>query len=328
MVMTSRDLFNELSNIDEELVEEAGRVVKKEVKPMKKNYGKIFGIAAAACVFIVAGSIVSIGLANHRFKESGKIAAESGDDYIYRHDMSTEQATWFLYTKDMIYFEGNTYYLMDGHLGKGVPVGEAGQNPEYDTSDYAGYPVYLVEGCKGTYKLVLEKNGEEYLFRLHEWGAEPTMSEYARVYGVMSASDIVSVKLQWGYDINKGYTGRSIITDSESLKTFYDIFFKLELDSKGYDAIVDKMAADDLKAWKEAGGQVVGNEYETKNYTPAYSGTKAFDNNVNILITTADNETIVFDYFPKIGYVNRFKATDELIDWIDMQKSAKTVACR
>ena len=47
-----------------------------------------------------------------------------------------------------------------------------------------------------------------------------------------------------------------------------------------------------------------------------------------INITTADNETMVFDYFPKLGYVNRFKATDELIDWIDMQKSTQTVAYR
>lgn len=327
MAMTSRDLFNELSNIDEELVKEAGSVVKKEVMPMKKSYGKLVGIiamAAAACIVLVAGSIVSIGFINRRFKESGKIAAETNDSYIY----GTEQATHVIYTRDMIYFEGNTYYLCDGQLNKGVFVGEAGQNPKYDTSDYVGCPVYLVEGRKGTYKLVLEKNGETYLFRLYEWGDEPSMTEYARIYGVCEASDIVSVKLEWDYNVDAGYAGRAVVTDSESLKEFYDIFFNLALDSEGFTDIVDKMAAQDLKEWKEAGG---GQVYEDENggkYTAGYSGTTAFDNNVNITITTKDNEEMVFDYFPKIAYVNRFTATDELVDWIDTHKNAQTVAKR
>ncbi len=332
--MTSRDLFNELSNIDESLIEEAGNVKMKEVQPMKKNYLKYMWpvAAAAACVLIVAGSIISINFLHNRFAigvdDSSKIAAKSADEYIYVDKSLPENEMHVVYAKDMIYFEGNTYYLIDGVLEKDIWIGESGQNPEYSASDYAGYPVYLVKGRKGTYKLVLQKGDEEYVFRLYEWGDEPNMQEYARVYGVTEASDIVSVKLEWDYVVNKGYTGNAVISDSESLKSFYDIFFNLALDSDGYKKIVDKMSAEDIKAWREAGGDKVYEDENGGQYMVGYSGTTAFGNDMKITIRTADNEEVSFSYYPKIGYVNRFMATDELVDWLDTHKKAQTVAYR
>lgn len=325
--MTSRDLFNELSNIDEKLVEEAGSIERKEAKPVRKNYLKVIGplVAAAACFVLVAGGVGVKNLITAKpdcgENSPGETERDTDNKYVYIDE--TVAATYVIYVKDFVYFEGNTYRqcLTDEEFEKGELIGEVGQNPEYDTSDYVGCPVYSIKGRKGTAKILVEKDGETRVFWLHEWGYEPDIDDYMRLDGITEASDIVSVELHWNFTRGEGYTGNALIEDSESIDAFYNILTGLVLDSEGYTKIVEEFAARDYAAWVESGGNQVYEDENGGRYTLAYEGTTAFDNFTHISIKTTDNEELSFSYYPKIGYVYQFKAPDELVSWLETHKN-------
>lgn len=319
--MTSKDLFSKLSNIDEGLIEEAGDVKVKERHAMKKNYLRhIWPFAAVAAGFIlIVGGAVSIKFLGEKFGiltpaiEYAELTVPSNIEVAIDVDV--------VHVKDFVYFDGNTYLATDEEVVKGELLGEVGQNPEYDTSDYAGCQAYLIEGCKGTLSIAVEKDGKVVRCNLFEWGKEPDMATYMKVYGITGTEDIKSVLLEWDYNVkNNNYAGMVLVDETEDIAAFYNVLSKLLLDKEGYDTILDSMSKADYEAWKKAGGDKVYEDESGGQYTAGYSGTTAFNDSTKISIETADG-TLVFDYFPKMGYMNRFKVTDELVSWLTEHKN-------
>ncbi len=323
--MTSRDLFNELSNIDDSLIEEAGNVERKEVQPMKKNYLKyMWPFAAIAAGFIlIAGGAVSIRFLGDKFGIGPlyNYTADVAIDIAVEVERDTEGAIEIIYVKDFVYFDGNTYLATDEEVIKGELLGEVGQNPEYDTSDYVGCQAYLIEGCKGTLNIAVEKDGKVVRCILHEWGSQPDMAAYMKVYGITGAEDIKSVSLEWDYNSQDNkYMGSAFVDKPEDIAEFYNILSMLLLDEEGYDAILNSISKTDYDAWVESGGNKVYEDESGGQYTAGYSGTTAFKDNTRISIETADG-SLEFDYYPKMGYMNRFKATDDLVNWLTEHKN-------
>ncbi|MBQ9765420.1 MAG: hypothetical protein IJW18_04420 [Lachnospiraceae bacterium] len=323
--MKTKDLFKELSNIDDKLIEEASLNEAEEgdvsVDKEGKRYvngrlrNKIISYGAmAAGLLIVIG--VGLGVA-----VNGNNRGEKNQRETMATEACTEPAleTMVVNTKDMMLFEDNIYYTDGEEAVKGTLIGEAGQPPAYGTSDYVGCPVYLVEGHKGTLRVAVEKDGKVVLFRLREWGKEPNMELCKRVYGILSADDIESVRVEWNYDPNAGgYQGDVTLksgSDDEKIAWLYDILSELILDAEGHREIVDKISKADYDRWVEEGNKAYTNE--TGSYVPAYGGTSAYSNNVHIIIRSNDGSEFDMDYYPKIAYISYFTATDELVDWID-----------
>lgn len=326
--MKSEDLFREIGNIDESFIEECSDVeAKKEVHAMKKNFWKYAAVAAG--FIVVTGGFVAVAGAGLNLVRYGSFFGKTEVETLIDVAMpttsqdlllETELSTYVL-SKDLVYFDGNTYINQTNEEAeKGELLGVAEQSTEYGYSDYEGCPVYLVDGCKSKMKIVVEKDGKFLLYKLWSWGYEHDMAGYKDMYGITEAEDIVSVVLKWNYD-KETYKYLNIVTlttdsDKAAIGEFYNALNALVLDETGYTAIVDKISAEDLAAWRAGGGDQVY-EDETGKYTLPYTGTTAFNNNISIHIETKDGETMQFDYYPKIEYMNRFKATEELKAWLD-----------
>ncbi len=347
--MTSKDLFREMNNIDDNLIEEAGDFVgatKKADSGEQKSQGKKFytksnifriaGVAAVACLMVCVGwgiSRIDFSAGNRETDKHIYVADETVPGGI---ELSTENETGLIWyrTDELVYFGGHMYRtysrgssvtdqtIEETLLKKGELLGKVEDSKAYGESIYKGCPIYSVEGRKGTRQILVEHEGALLLFHLHEWLYTPDMLEELKVCGILAAEDIQAVTLK--YNRANGGTGdyqsQKDITNAAVKEALYDILIGLVLDKEGYNATLDPIVQADLKAWRESLGEGPV-EAQTAveggaTYTPAYRGTTAFDNSVEIVLLSGDNEELKFTYYPKMEYMGFYKATQELIDWI------------
>ncbi|MBE5948618.1 MAG: hypothetical protein E7261_06250 [Lachnospiraceae bacterium] len=344
--MTSKDLFKEMNNIDDNLIEEAGDFMgatkkadsgeqKSQEKKFftKNNIFRIAGVAAAACLMVCVGwgiSKIDFSAGN---RETGKAIYVAQDTVPDGIELSTENETGLIWyrTDELVYFGGHMYrtYLNGSSvtdqtieetiLKKGKLLGKVEDSKQYGESIYKGCPIYSIEGRKGTRQILVENEGELLLFQLHEWLYTPDMLEELKVCGILAAEDIQAVTVK--YDRANGgigdYQSEKDITDVAEKEALYNILIGLVLDKEGYNATLDPIVKADQKAWIESGGDEPQTNAEGATYVPAYRGTTAFDNSVEIVLISGDNEELRFTYYPKLGYLQGYhKATQELIDWI------------
>lgn len=352
--MTSKDLFKEMNNIDDNLIEEAGDfmgVTKKadsgEQKSQEKkfftksNIFRIAGIAAAACLMVCVGWYAKMynmktGDIDNRLPgegETGKAIYVAQDTVPDGIEFSTENEIGLIWyrTDELVYFGGHMYrtYLNGSSVTdqtieetlykKGELLGKVEDSKQYGESIYKGCPIYSIEGKKGTRQILVEHEGELLLFQLHEWLYTPDMLEELKVCGILAAEDIQAVTVKYNR-ANGGigdYQSEKDITDVAEKEAFYNILIGLVIDKEGYNATLNPIVKADQKAWIESGGDEPQTNAEGATYVPAYRGTTAFDNSVEIVLLSGDNEELKFTYYPKLGYLQGYhKATQELIDWI------------
>lgn len=335
--MTSKDLFNEMNLIDDDLIEEAGDYMnmrdKSNVKKFftKSNTLKFAGIAAAVCLIVCAGW----GISNVDFSggqiETGKHIYVANETVSNGIEMAIQNETGMLLsTNEMVCFGGCMYRtysteaavtdqtIEETILNKGELLGKVEDSSKYGESIYKGCSIYRIDGRKGTKQILVEHNNELLLFHLYEWLCEPNMTELFNVYGIELAEDIQNVTVKYGPRDEYGWhINSNIIDEPEKINEIYNILFSLTLDKNGYDKILDEISKADLKAWKDAGGaEVQTAEDGVVVSAPPYRGTTAFDGSVDIVILSGDNEEITYSYYPKMGYLKQYKATEELIAWI------------
>lgn len=348
--MTSKDLFREMNNIDDSLIEEAGDFV-SEVKEAanvgeQKSHGKRFftksnifriaGIASAACLMVCVGWYVKM---NNKIDDRLPGEGETGK-HIYvayetvpgGNELSTENETdiWYYRTDELVCFGGHMYseYLHGSSVTdqtieetlfkKGELLGKVEDSKQYGESIYKGCLIYGIEGKKGTRQILVEHEGKLLLFQLHEWLYTPDMLEELKVCGILAAEDIqvVTVKYNRADGGIGNYQSEKDIVDAAVKEALYNIIIGLVLDREGYDATLEPIAQADFKAWKESGGDEPQTDAEGATYVAAYRGTTAFDNSVEIVLISGDNEELGFIYYPKMEYMGFYKATQELKDWI------------
>ena len=345
--MTSKDLFREMNNVDDNLIEEASDFVSEAKETANigeqksqdnkffnsKNIFRIAGVAVAACLMVCVGwgiSKIDFSAGN---RETGKAIYVVQDTVPDGIELSTENEIGLIWyrTDELVYFGGHMYrtYLNGSSvtdqtieetiLKKGELLGKVEDSKQYGESIYKGCPIYSIEGRKGTRQILVEYEGELLLFQLHEWLYTPDMLEELRVCGILAAEDIQAVTVK--YNRANGGTGdyqsEKDITDVAVKEALYNILIGLVLDKEGYNATLNPIVKADQKAWIESGGDEPQTNVEGATYVPVYRGTTAFDNSVEIGLISGDNEELKFTYYPKLGYLQGYhKATQELIDWI------------
>lgn len=306
--MTGKDLLKEIGSIDADLIDEAMKEADTAGNGKRRRVLSVSGILAAS-VLIFAGIGIMWKVNNDAVRRETDPA---GDTKI-----SAENETAIFHTTDMVLFNGNVYYF-SGETGvKGELIG-TGQDTGYGTSDYAGCPVYLLEGHKGTLRIVIEKDGRDCVFYLWEYGHEQDMADYFGLYGIEEVSDIVSVKLSRNLNDKGLYDNETTVTDRERLAQLYDILKSLKLDRDEYQSRLDRISREDYERWAAEGHgteQHISSDGEVY-VTVGYRGTTAFENSIRIVICTGDGEEWEMSYFPKLGYMNYFAATGELTDWL------------
>lgn len=305
--MTGKDLLKGIGSIDSDLIDEAMKEAGTAGNGKRRRVLSVSGILAASVLIFAGISIM--------WKVNGDTVRRetdpAGDTKI-----SSENETAIFHTTGMVLFNGNVYYF-SGETGvKGELIG-TGQDTGYGTSDYAGCPVYLLEGHKGTLRIVIEKDDRYCVFYLWECGHEPDMADYFGIYGINEASDIVSVKLSWNPNDKGLYDNETTVTDRERLARFYDILKSLVINRDGYQSRLDRISREDYERWTAG---VHGTEQHIASdgevyVTGGYRGTTAFENSIRIVICTGDGEEWEMSYYPKLGYMNYFAATEELTDW-------------
>lgn len=352
--MTSKDLFKEMNNIDDNLIEEAGDFMgatkkadsgeqKSQEKKFftKSNIFRIAGVAVAACLMVCVGWYAKMynmktGVIDNRLPsegETGKAIYVAQDTVPDGIEIATENEIGLIWyrTDELVYFGGHMYrtYLNGSSvtdqtieetiLKKGELLGKVEDSKQYGESIYKGCPIYSIEGKKGTRQILVEHEGELLLFQLHEWLYTPDMLEELKVCGILAAEDIQAVTVKYNR-ANGGigdYQSEKDIADVAEKEALYNILIGLVLDKEGYNATLDPIVKADQKAWIESGGDEPQTNAEGATYVPAYRGTTAFDNSVEIVLISGDNEELKFTYYPKLGYLQGYhKATQELIDWI------------
>ena len=307
--MTSKDLFREMNNIDDNLIEEASDFVseakeagvggqKSQGKKFftKSNIFRIAGVAAAACLMVCVGwgiSKIDFSAGNMETGKAIYVAQDTVPDGI---ELSTENEIGLIWyrTDELVYFGGHMYrtYLNGSSvtdqtieetvLKKGELLGKVEDSKQYGESIYKGCPIYSIEGRKGTRQILVEHEGELLLFHLHEWLYTPDMLEELRVCGILAAEDMQAVTVK--YNRANGGTGdyqsEKDITDVAAKEALYNILIGLVLDKEGYNATLNPIVKADQKAWIESGGDEPQTNAEGATYVPAYRGTTAFDNSV------------------------------------------------
>lgn len=339
--MTSKDLFKEMNNIDDNFIDEASdcadvakdstvnqKFTGKKRFFTKKNIFRAAGALAAICFVVCVGRAsegMKRGNGDNETHTATDIERPAGD-VIY----STENEIYVWRTDELVCFGGHMYSactkssIITGEtveetlLKKGTLLGKVEDSKKYGESIYKDCPIYSVEGKKGTRQIIIEHEGELLLFSLSEFLYTPDMEEELRVCGIFAAEDIQSVSLEWTgiYGDGELYESKSVITDKEVTEELYDILVTLSLDVNGYNAALQPVVDADLKAWKESGGDEVQTAEDGSVFTSAYRGTTAFDNSVSIELLSYDDEELMFVYYPKLEYMGFFKATRELVDWI------------
>ena len=341
--MTSKDLFREIGNVDDSLIEEAFEcegeakentaVQKPSAKKnffAKSNIFKIAGVAAAACFVVCVGWGISRINFDDGGDETGKQSYVKDGTVATGIEIATEDALFWYRTDELVYFGGHMYRTYSNNGGvigetieetllkKGELFGKVEDSKQYGESIYKGCPIYSIEGRKGTRQILVEHEGELLLFGLHEWLYTPDMLEELKVCGILAAEDIQSVTIKWNRaDGGVGnYQSDRVITDKAVTEALYNILTGLVLDKAGYEAVLQPIVDTDLKAWKESGGGEVQTAEDGSKFTAGYRGTTAFDNSVEIELFSGDNEELRFTYYPKLGYLGFYKGTAELTDWI------------
>lgn len=343
--MTSKDLFKEMNNIDDNFIDEASdctdvakdstvnqKFTGKKRFFTKKNIFRAAGALAVLC-FVVCVGRASEGMKRGSGENETHIVAgneHSEEDAIYSSLPETEIGIYEYRTDELVYFGGHMYKtctksnIITGEtieeifLNKGTWLGKVENSKEYGESIYKDCPIYSVEGKKGTRQIIVEHEGELLLFSLSEFLYTPDMEEELRICGIFSAEDIQSVSLEWTGNYGDGelYESKKVIADKKATEELYNILVALSLDKDGYNAVLKSVADADLKEWKESGGDEVQTGAEGETFVSAYRGTTAFDNSVSIKLLSYDNEELTFSYYPKLEYMGFFKATRELVDWI------------
>lgn len=335
--MTSKDLFKEMNNIDDNFIDEASDFVNTEEDARQKFAGKkklsikrsIFravGAFAALCVVVCTGWGISRINPGGEENETKKL--------IYVEEYPTEigriEEVCWVRKDEFVYFGGHMYdtyskssitigeTIEETSFKKGTLLGKVEDSEEYGESIYKGCPIYSVEGRKGTRQIIVEHEGELLLFSLRELLYTPDMGEELRICGVFAAEDIQSVTLKWNRaDGGTGdYQSKKVITDKAVIDELYNTLITVSLDKDGYNEALKPIVDADLKEWKESGGGEVQTAEDGSAFTTAYRGTTAFDNSVSIELLSYDNEELEFTYYPKLNYMSFFKATQELVDWI------------
>lgn len=315
--MKSKDLFKGLNDIDDNLIEEAADFDLKNKKKIRFftgiNIFKTAGIAAA--VFVV---VFAAGWGINRLSFERNIVDTT--PFNTSHAIG-ENEMFMWHVLELVCFEGNWYmHFKDSenkNYVKGELLGYVEDSEKYGVSIYKGCPIYRPEGCKGSMKIIVESENKPLLFRLCEFEEDITdIAAEFKLYGIESAEDIKSIKLR--YDGSDGtYRKDNYIEDRKQINRLYELLSELVFDKEGYDEILDRIAKADWDAWIAAGNSLESQTNPDGSiYVPGYQGTSAFDNNVMITLFTGDSEELVLVYCPKMGYVDNYKATKELIEWI------------
>lgn len=305
--MKNEKLYDAISDIREDLIEEAGEFkFKKQLASRVLKWGSL---AACFCVLVLGAGLVMNGLFARKgdgdVSNGSAVPTRTPGDFV-NPQLAYNGALYHISNDlNLLNIAGIPKNIGEEDCGRWLGNLEKTENGYEETASDTEIDMYQYASALSNSAVVVVKDGEEYmagLFSNYFVQGEETyspLSELYRAYGVKSATDIFMVTEV--ESISNGVVIGEEITDRSCISQFYDATMDTESECYSWDNFREKVL-DNMSA------------VEFNHFT---------ETERTICVETAEGLKFYVNWYPETGWLYSrgtlayYKVTEELQNWLD-----------